>query len=338
MKKTKIQREELLKQLESVLPGLALREIIEQSSCFVFQGNKVYTYNDEVFCSQDCCMGIEGAIQAAPLIAILRKLPDDELSIEYNKKELSFKGKGRKTTIAMESEILLPIDDIEKPKKKSWKDLPKDFTDAVSMVQQCSGKNEDQFELTCIHLHPKYIEACDSLQVARYKLKMPIETPVLVRKDSLKHVTSLEMNRFTETKNWIHFKNEIGLTLSCKRFVEEFPKMGKILKLEGKKVVLPKGLKDACERAGIFSIDNVEENSIDVKIEKGKVRIEGRGITGKHVEIKKVKYDGPELKFSIPPQLLTDIIQRHNECQICGLHLKIKIGKFTYVTSLGETK
>jgi hypothetical protein len=114
--------------------------------------------------------------------------------------------------------------------------------------------------------------------------------------------------------------------------------VGKILKLKGEKVVLPKGLKDACERAGIFSADNVEENSISVDIQKGKVKISGEGVTGKHTEIKKVKYDGPELQFSIPPQLLMEVIQRNNECEICGLHLKIKIGKFTYVTSLGETK
>ncbi len=338
MKKMKVNREELLKQLESVLPGLAPREIIEQSSCFVFKGKKVYTYNDEVFCSQDCCLDIEGAIQAVSLIAILRILPDDELSIEFTKKGLLFKGKKRKTSIAMETEIALPIEEVEKPKKNSWEDLPDDFTDAVNMVHQCAGKNDDQFELTCIHIHPKWLQACDNLQVSRYKIKMPIKTPVLVRKDSLKHVTSLEMNQFTETKHWIHFRNAIGLTLSCKRFIEDYPKVGKILKITGEKVVLPKGLKDVCERAGIFSADNVEENTIEVDIQKGKVKIEGKGITGKHVETKKVKYDGPELSFSIPPQLLIDVIQRNNECEICGLHLKIKLGKFTYVTSLGESK
>ena len=62
----KINREELLNQLESVLPGLSTREIIEQSSCFVFMNKEVITYNDEISCSHKSRLDIEGAIVATP--------------------------------------------------------------------------------------------------------------------------------------------------------------------------------------------------------------------------------------------------------------------------------
>ena len=78
----KINREELLNQLESVQPGLSIREIIEQSSCFVFQDGKVITYNDEIFCSQKTPLKIKGAVLAAPLIALLRKMVETEVDIE----------------------------------------------------------------------------------------------------------------------------------------------------------------------------------------------------------------------------------------------------------------
>ena len=55
----KIDREEFLKQLESVLPGYSTKEVIEQSSCFVFKKGRVYTYNDEIACSQTTSLKLE---------------------------------------------------------------------------------------------------------------------------------------------------------------------------------------------------------------------------------------------------------------------------------------
>jgi hypothetical protein len=115
----RINREEFLKELESVLPGLATREIIEQSSCFVFQENQVITFNDEVACSHATLLDIEGAVVAMPLISILRKLAEEEIEIttSENKEKLLIKGKHKKVEIRMEAEILLQTESVEKPKK-----------------------------------------------------------------------------------------------------------------------------------------------------------------------------------------------------------------------------
>ena len=43
-----INREELLKILTSVRPGLASSEIMQQSTSFIFRDKKVSTYNDRL--------------------------------------------------------------------------------------------------------------------------------------------------------------------------------------------------------------------------------------------------------------------------------------------------
>lgn len=332
----KINREEFLKELEAVLAGLSSREIIEQSSCFVFKDKKVFTYNDEIACSLDSCLRITGAVQATPLVAILRKLKEEELTVTENEGEIVFQGKGRRTGIRMEEEIMLPIDSIERPKK--WKDLPEDFAEGVAMVCECASKNESHFELTCIHITPKWIEACDNYQASRYRMLIPIKQNVLIRRESLKYISALEMTEFSETKKWIHFRNAIGLILSCRRYVEEFPSIGKVLKVKGVPVVLPKGLKDAAEKAEIFSAESAEDSSVSIHLKKNKLRIKGVGASGFYEEIKRVKYDGKDLRFRIPPKLLIEVIQRHTNCQITKGQLKIKMGKLTYVTALDEPK
>ena len=44
----KINKQQFIEALELVKPGLAAKEIIEQSTSFVFRAGQVITYNDEV--------------------------------------------------------------------------------------------------------------------------------------------------------------------------------------------------------------------------------------------------------------------------------------------------
>jgi len=328
----RVNREKLLEQLESVLPGLSTREIIEQSSCFVFRDKVVMTYNDEIACTQKSCLRIEGAVTAMPFVSILRKLKEDTLEITTNKKELLIKGKRKKAGIRMDTDILLPTDSVEKPKK--WRTLPDDFANAVSIIQQCSGKDETRFSLTCVHLTPKWIEACDGYQAARYRMKMEIEKPTLVRKESIKYITDLDMSKFSETKHWIHFRNSSGLILSCRRWVEDFPELSELLQVKGTPTKFPKGLIEAAEKAEIFSAENVEDNQVIINLRLNKLRITGRGASGYYQEVNDIKYKGKSLSFGVAAGLFADLIRHHNSCEITPDRLKVVTGRYSYITVL----
>jgi len=327
----RINREKLLEQLESILPGLSTREIIEQSSCFIFQNKKVMTYNDEIACTQKSCLPIEGAITAMPLVSILRKLKEGVLEITIDKEELLIKGKRKKAGIRMDADILLPIDSVEKPKK--WKGLPDDFTNAISIVQQCAGRDETKFSLTCIHLTPKWVEACDGYQAARYKMSTEIDKPILIRKESIKYVVDLDMTEFSETKNWIHFRNSSGLILSCRHWIEKFPELSELLKVKGSPTKFPKGLIEAIEKAEIFSAEN-EDNQVIINLKPNKLQIIGRGASGYYQEIKDIKYEGKSLSFRVDADLFADLIRHHTSCEITSDKLKVKTGKYSYISVL----
>ncbi len=334
----KINREELLKQLEATLPGLSTREIIEQSSCFIFKDKTIRTYNDEVACTQKSILDIEGAVQAIPLISILRKLKEDELEIAINKRhtQLLVKGKRRRSGIRMEEDIILPVETVEKPKK--WKKLPSNFADSVSIVQSCAGSNESQFVMTCIHICPKWMEACDNHQMTRFRIKTDIAKPMLIRKESLKHIVSMDMTKFSETKSWIHFRNSTGLILSCRHFVENYPMedITEVMKgFKGKPLTLPKGLKEAVEKAEIFSSESVEGSDIIVDLKPTKFKITGKGTSGWFTETKKSKYKGEPLQFTIPAKLLIELVRQYSKCEVSSTRLKVTGEKFVYITALG---
>jgi len=121
------------------------------------------------------------------------------------------------------------------------------------------------------------------------------------------------MQEVSEGEAWLHFRNSTGLILSCRRYLEDWPDLGKILEVKGTRTVLPKGLAEASDKAGVFSSENKQENQVKVEIKPGKLRIRGQGISGWYQEVKKVTYDGPELSFLIAPELLADIVKRHND-------------------------
>jgi hypothetical protein len=335
MTSKKLNRELLLQQLESVQAGLSSREVIEQSSCFIFKEGEVLTYNDEIAARQECCLKVTGAVQAEPLLAILQKLTEEEIEVTVKDSELVIEGKKRKAGIVMEQEILLPVDRIEQP--ESWTDLHEDFCDAVQIVVQCAGKDESQFRLTCIHLTPDHLESSDNFQVSRYSIETDLKEETLVRRDSIKYVVEFNMTELSETESWIHFRNPTGLVLSCRRYADEaseFPDLDPILDFEGTPTTLPKGLSEAVEKAEVFSSENAGENEVTIRLKSGKLRIRGEGASGWFTEVKKLKYDGDELSFQIAPKLLSDLVSRHNECEISKDRLKVNGPNFVYVTSL----
>ena len=329
-----VNREQLLQQLESVMAGLSARDIIEQSSCFVFKDGAVITYNDEISCSHPCGLNIEGAVQAEPLVDILRKLKEETIDVEVGDSELIIKGRRRSAGIRMEKEIVLPVENVERATK--WKTIPEDFAEAVNVVKDCAGSDQSTPILTCIHIHPDRIEASDNYQVTRYKCKTGVVTPVLVKRDSIRNIVSLDVTKFAETSNWIHFRNRSKLVLSCRRYEETFPSLDALLNFKGERITLPKGLSEAVEKAQIFSADNPDDNQIKIIIRTGKFRIRGEGGSGWFTEFTKTKYKGPAISFFISPELLVNLTTRHNECEIGEGRLKVDAGKFVYVTALGQ--
>lgn len=329
-----VNREELLHQLESVQPGLSTREIIEQSSCFVFKGGNIITYNDEIACTVTSPVKMTGAVQSGPLLAILRKLVEETVELEEAEGELIIHGKKRKAGIRREAEIMLPVDKVEAPTK--WKPIHEDFLEGINLVQHCASKDESQFSLTCIHLHPDHIEACDNFQATRIKLPTGVKASTLVRRDSIKHIITMGMTDFCESETWIHFKNPAGLVLSCRRYIETYPDLKGILNFEGHPITLPKGLGEAADKASIFSAESSDDNQVSVELKPGKLRIKGTGASGWFQEVKSLKYEGPVLTFLVAPQLLMELTKKHTDAEITDGRLRVNGGKWRYVTCLSK--
>lgn len=338
----KINRKKWLAELEAVAPGLDLRGMVEeQSTCFVFRDGRVITYNNEVACSAASSLaGVDGAVQADPLMKLLRKLKEDEVDVSVGDGKLLVKGKGRRAGVTMEADVTLPVESIDEPER--WRKLPEGFVEAVDVVRRCAGTDESRFVLTCVHVCPEWVEATDDFQIIRYPIKTGFKWTkteedgvfqgVLVRRESLRHLAAAGVTEFGLTEDWLHFRNPDGLTLSCRRYPGKYPRLDDALDVDGVAVTLPEGLAEAVEKAGIFSGDDEAGDQVSVELRDGRLRLEGHGTSGWYEERRRIEYEGKPVKFRIEPELLIEIVRRADVWRVAEGRLRVDGGKFTYVS------
>lgn len=330
----KVDRQELLNALQSVSPGLASKEIIEQSTSFVFKDGHVHTFNDEVCCKMPTGLppDLTGAVHAKPLLALLEKLAEKEVGVEATGEELVVSGASRKAGVRMDAQIAMPLSSLEDP--KGWKRLPEGWEEGLGIVNGCTSDNNAKFVLTCIHLTPTFMEALDNHQLVRYTVKLPLSRKFLVRGASVAPAAGLGVTHVGEGQSWLHFKNKAGLVYSCRVYLDEFPDLDGFLEVKGGKVTLPGGLSEAVEKAEIFSKENAASDKVLVKLAPGKLVVRGEGALGWFRETIKFKYAGEPLSFLIRPKLLADITKRFQECVLNPDRLMVEGERYKYVTSL----
>lgn len=329
----RVNREAMLRALELLTPGLSARETIAQSSCIVFKGDRAFTFNEEVLASVDSPVpGTVGAVKAKPLLDLLSRLTDDvDLEVEHKGGELLIKGSGRRSGIRMEAEVLLPVEAVETP--SIWRKLDPDFCEGINMVHPCAGTDNQKFMLTCIHIHPDFVEACDRFQVARFPVKTGVESEILIRAVSLKKILGCGMVEVSETGGWIHFRSEGGLVISLRRFLEDYADLSAMLDSSRMtKITLPGALQEIVSRAEIFLVDAGPGSLLTVDISPEWITVMGEGISGWYRERKPVIYLGDPIQFQIPPKLLVAITQRSLECLVGEKRLVVDTGKFVYCT------
>jgi hypothetical protein len=290
----------------------------------------VFTFNDEVAARIASPLKIEAVIQAVPLLALLSKLPEDELNIEVAEDGLKVKGEGRQATILVEKKLLLPIEDIEQPGK--WRKVPDELLEALKVVSSCCGSDDAHFVLTCVHVAGDRVEASDDYQVIYFPIETGVKKSFSLKKDSVAKLISAEVTEWSFTENWVHFKSLAGMTMSCRRYVEDYPDIAKHLDVKGQEAKFPKDIDGALDKAQIFSADDPTGNKVTVSLSPGRLRLEGKGPAGNYREQRKIEYSGASLSFCIEPKLLSEISRKSDKCTVGSGRIKVAAPKFTYVT------
>jgi DNA polymerase III sliding clamp (beta) subunit (PCNA family) len=335
-----INKADLVKALEIVKPGLASKEIIEQSTSFAFMGNKIVTYNDEISISHPVeGLDLTGAIKAEELYNLLHKLKKEEIELDIDEKEtveLRIVCGKAKAGLTLQQEIKLPIGDIGTVGK--FKSIPDGFLKGMELSMGCASRDMSKPVLTCVHVNQEgFIEASDGYRISKSMIgvKFPVKT-FLIPSTSVVNVIRMNPIKIAEGDGWIHFKSEAGTILSCRIFEDDkFPDTTPFLKVKGTEITLPASTQDVLDKAMVFcKRDHMLDESVDITLGNKRLKVESKSDAGWFEEEVNIKYTGDPVLFSITPYLLKDILKETLICTICQDRLKFSGDNWVYITVL----
>ena len=334
-----INRAELEKALAVVKPGLAAKDIVEQSTSFAFLGKSVVTYNDEI--SLSCPikgMEIEGAIEAEQLFQFLRKVKKEEIDIEVDGEEILFKSGRIRAGFTLQTEILLPLKEVSKRKK--WLDVPDDFCHYLSLAMGAAGNDMSEPLLTGVNVakdggmmgSDNYkVMICDTGQ------ELPIDT-FLIPATSAVEVIKIKPTKMAQSGGWVHFQNEEKAILSCRVFAEPYPNADKKLEVIGIDLQFPSTINETLDRASVFAKRGyMLDESVDISIAKNRIKVKAKSDTSWIEEELNLKYSGDPINFTITPYLLRDILHETQSFVLGERALQFKGAGWTYITALRDS-
>ena len=343
----KVNREKLREVLAKVQPGLAGKtEVIEQSQSFVFTDGRVMTFNDEIAVSAPLASGITGAVKGDELLKLLNKVTDEVLELEAGEEELLFKGKKLRAGIRMETEITLPLEEIKPPPSEEFITLPETFSEGLRFCMFSASTDRDKQVLCCLKVEGQYILSCDNFRLTRYDMGKKgadaFQESALIPARAAQQLIGYKPTSYGRSPGWLHFQTEGGVIFSCRTIGDDYPKVEKLLVVEGDTLELPPDMKDILNRAEIFAKGEMTADSrIEIAIEDDKMMITGRGDYGWLKEKARVKHGKGSAKFEVHPQFLTDILDLLHTVTIGGTEtprLKMEGENFIHVASLIATK
>jgi len=331
-----INKEELLKALVIVKPGLANKEIIEQATSFAFIENRIVTYNDEISISHPITgLSLTGAVKADEFYNLLGKIKADVVDIEVAESEIILKVAKAKAGLTLHHEILLPLDNIDK--QTEWRPLCESFVSDLDFAMQSCGNDMSKAMLTCVHIRKDGIlESSDGYRISRIKsAPIKIKSNILLRSKSASIVISIKPTHINLTNGWVHFKNTQDTILSCRIDTDTFVTLDSHLQVEGTEIKLPQSLHEILDCASIFSKrDHIYDESVVVIIENRKMKVKGQSDSGWYEEEANIRYDGPAITFSITPGFLKNITNKTQSCVLNDQKIKFIGENWEYLAML----
>ena len=328
----KIKKTDLQEALEIIKPGLANKEVIEQSTSFAFMGSRVVTYNDELSLSHPIIgLDIVGAVKAEELYKLLSKLKGEELEIKVQETELIISQEKIKSGLTLQAEIKLPLDSIGSIGE--WHDLPGDFCKHLEFCAQVCGKDLSRPVLTCVNVKQDgMFEASDSFRLVVCKGKEIGVPDFLIPANLTTEVIKVNPFQVAAGDGWIHFRTQNETIISCRIYSERFPDVTKLLRVEGETLQFPKSISGLIDRASVFSKrDHFLDETIEITIGEKKLKVKSSSDTGWYTEETNMRYSGPEITFGITPKLFITIFEQVQEVVFSKDRIKFTGPDWTYM-------
>ena len=293
----KLDRLEFLAILKTAICGAHQAEVLEQSHCFIFQKESITAFNGEILAQVKFLNPLgEFAVPAYDLIQLVTKFPDKEISLDMKSQQLVVSGKKRRAGLTVQSEILLPIEDVEVPSKLG-KIKEGTMAAMVMAAKICSSGHED-YRVSHIHVSPDKVQATDKFRFLRVAVDTGLRT-TLIPSEALLAIPDIKITKAKMGKGWLWLGSKgvrLGICCSDEDYFED-ELIDSVIAIKGASPVqLPKEMSNVVDRALIMAKDDVTKMS-SITLTSKSITVRTQKESGWYEEKQPVKYKGESMKL-----------------------------------------
>lgn len=267
----------LLDAIETVLPGISNKGLIEGADTIIINNGEFIAYNDKISIStlvNDPGFDIEAAINATDFKNIIKGIKEEEVELSINKNILSIISDKTEAQIPVGENSKLILDLIKSLHimDLEFNNLPDDFNEGLKLTMfNVSDDYSDQNNLFCLCIKDDTIYTADNFRLSRYKMKSSINTTCLIPKNNLMDLYDFNPIGFQKSKGWMHFLNNKDAIFSCRIVEGDYPVTDDLFKIKGssKKIELPIELKET-----LLSITSLQNQILNAQ-KAVKIKFEG---------------------------------------------------------------
>lgn len=287
----KINKSELLQAMTECIPGVEKGNIIlEGVDTFVFDGNFLHSYNDNISVTVSLPDGVDlkGVVKSADFYKLVSKLKEEETEIitKDNKWELT-NGKSKAKITLLENQISEYLETLNTEDVK-WNKLPSEFSEALRL---CSIAN-NYSPHAGLFIKGKEVVSTDMRRLNYYTLPSDMGEIYLSDPAVRELLKFSNLKKFSLNGEWIHFKTQTQTIFSCRCMDSEtFPfkvimdkkkdmKKGK----EDLTNSLPSSLKETIDRVATFSRDLNGNLALSLKFKKKEIIVYSKRESGEITE------------------------------------------------------
>lgn len=329
-------RQELLKALEIVKPGLASKDMIEQATCFAFMDGHVVTYNDEISIRHPIDIGVTGAVKAEELHGLLSKLKPEEIDIEAGEGEIQIKAGRTSAGLTMHCEIRLPLEELGE--NGDWKNVPEGFVEGASFCLFSCSKDMSRPTLTCVHINKEIVESCDNMRMTRYTLNKPFPiASLLIPASSLAEILKYPIMKVSQSKGWVHFKSKLGTVISARVFEDNYVDLTPFINhgQDSQELKMPASIESTLERAGIFAKSQFDSDQlVSMTMADKRMTVAAKNDAGWISEQLNMSYSGDPISFSIHPRTLQDILKKTSKFRVTDSVIEFGGDNWVHIAAL----
>lgn len=339
-----VDRNQLLTILQAAKPGLAKKEIMEQAVHFIFTGEDLVTFNDQICIMHPFKTDVPFSVRGEEFYKILKGISEDKFELTYVDDRLKIISESTTAQIsALVGEDGKVEEHIESLRQHfvDWKSIPENFTRGISLCSFSASKDMTQGALTGIFINDKDILSTDKLRGSWFTLKESMPEVVLAAVDMME-LAKFPITSYTISDNWAHFATDDEVVFNCRRVLGKLPNVKKLFDGEVlAKITLPDELKTIIESVTFLAEGNFDSNkTVECKITKERIYIKAEKDIGwieKKIRLEK-PHKGKELEFTINPVFLAQVLDKSADMYVLSNRVIFTSEDFKHIMALPMDK